>query len=391
MAIPMDLIKHPPFNPIHAGLYKPLELLEGFDPNPDKALSVVNTLDYQSYVYFQQQGRTTISDPYAAMMEALHDASIVRGMNAFLEDQVQAGRRPVSIMGGHREARGSKTYRAVARIAQLLSESGFIVASGGGPGCMEATHLGALYAGRGEGALNSAVDKLADGPYAKLPQNMAKVLFKEGDDWAVNEEYARELHGWVLSAWQIFRDIEGQLKPINSSLAVPTWHYGHEPFTPLATHVAKYFLNSIREDVLLALASCGIIYSEGRGGTLQEVFQDAAQIYYRDKDNKAPITSMVFFDSQFWTMPDAPDDKPRLPVLDLLRQLFVSTGNMSDQEFKRYVRIVDDVSEAVDIIIDNAPPARMIVSMLSQIGVANIDPVRMASATELLMSIAPDR
>jgi hypothetical protein len=80
------------------------------------------------------------------------------------------------------------------------------------------------------------------------------------------------------------------------SLAVPTWHYGHEPLTPLATHVAKYFLNSIREDVLLALATNGIIYAPGRAGTLQEVFQDAAQNYYR---GDGPFSPMIFYDTKF--------------------------------------------------------------------------------------------
>ena len=38
------------------------------------------------------------------------------------------------------------------------------------------------------------------------------------------------------------------------SLGVPTWFYGHEPTNLFATHVAKYFANSIREDGLLAIA-----------------------------------------------------------------------------------------------------------------------------------------
>lgn len=96
------------------------------------------------------------------MMEALHDTSVVREMNVFLATEVQAGRRPVAIMGGHRERRGSDAYREVARIAQKLSESGFIVVSGGGPGCMEATHLGALFAGRSEESLTSAINRLAE-------------------------------------------------------------------------------------------------------------------------------------------------------------------------------------------------------------------------------------
>ncbi len=235
------------------------------------------------------------------------------------------------------------------------------------------------------------IDSLADGPFAELPKNMKRVLIKKDGAWMIDEEFALELHTWMLPAWKIAQDLKDRLTPLNHSLAVPTWHYGHEPFTPLATHVAKYFLNSIREDVLLALASCGIIYSEGRGGTIQEVFQDAAQVYYRDRDNNAPITSMLFFDSKFWTMSKVPDDKPHMPAMDLLRQLFVSTKNMTEQEFERYIRLVDDASEVVDIIIANAPPPQTIVSKLGKIGIGNIDLDRMASAAETLMRFAPVR
>ncbi|WP_088351327.1 LOG family protein [Bacillus cereus] len=368
MKKPIELITHPPFNPIHNGLYDSFELLQNFDP--DNELSVTATLDYQNFIYFQQQGRTTISDPYAAMMEALHDASIGMGLNAFLASEVQAGRRPVAIMGGHREPRGSKTYREVARIAQLFSESGFIVASGGGPGCMEATHLGALYAGRPADSLTSAINTLADGPFAELPKNMEEVL--KGPPWTINEDFVSELHAWMLPAWKIAQELKGQLTPLNRSLAVPTWHFGHEPLTPFATHVAKYFLNSIREDVLLALASCGIVYSEGRGGTIQEVFQDAAQVYYRCEN--APITSMLFLDSKFWTLPEVPDGKVHMPVMDLLQQLFVGTKNMTEEEYKRYVRLVDDADEVVNIIIENAPSADQVVQKLAKIGISNIDP-----------------
>ena len=41
------------------------------------------------------------------------------------------------------------------------------------------------------------------------------------------------------------------------SLGVPTWVYVDEPTTGFATHIAKYFTNSIREDGLLAIARSG--------------------------------------------------------------------------------------------------------------------------------------
>ncbi len=376
----IEFITHPPFNPIHGGLYQPCELLNNFDP--DNPLSLTATLDFQNFIYFNQQGRTTISDPYVGVMEAVHDASIGRGLNSFLANEMQAGRRPVAIMGGHREPRGSKIYCEVARIAQLLSESGFIVASGGGPGCMEAAHLGALYAGRSEDSLTSAIDKLEK--LSKLPENLQDELLKKGTPWTINEELVSELHAWMLPAWKIAQELKDQLTPLNRSLALPTWHYGHEPFTPFATHIAKYFLNSIREDVLLTIASCGIIYSEGRGGTIQEVFQDAAQVYYRRE--KSPPTSMLFLDSKFWTLPEVPDGKVHMPVMDLLQPLLVGNKKMTEKEFKRYVRLVDNTDEVVNIIIENAPPVGQIVQNFEKIGISNIDPELMAKGVATFMS-----
>lgn len=380
----IDLITTPPFNPIHDKLYGQFELIQNFDP--DNTLSVTSTVDYQCFIYFEQQGRTTVSDPYAGMMEALHDASIGRGLNSFLAAEVQAGRRPIGIMGGHREPRGSKTYREVARMAQQLSETGFIVATGGGPGCMEAAHLGALYAGRPKDSLTTAIDRLADGPFAELPQHMTEILSKSGPPWTINEDFVTELHAWMLPAWNIAQELKNQLTPLNHSLAVPTWHFGHEPYIPFATHIAKYFLNSIREDVLLTLASCGIVYSEGRGGTIQEVFQDAAQIYYRDKTKNVPITSMLFLDSKFWALPEVPDDKLHMPVMNLLQQLFVGTKNMTEEEFKRYIRLVDDAEEVVKVFIENAPSANQVVHKLAKIGINNIDSDLMSERAASLIS-----
>ncbi|MGZ0876791.1 hypothetical protein ACWZQY_012590 [Priestia megaterium] len=219
-----------------------------------------------------------------------------------------------------------------------------------------------------------------------MPEKLKDVLKGEkGQPWTINEDVVSKLHTWMLPAWEIAQELNNdQLPPLNRSLAVPTWHYGHEPFTPFATHVAKYFLNSTREDVLLALASCGIVYSEGRGGTIQEVFQDAAQVYYRGEDD--PPTSMLFLDSKFWTMPEAPDGKLHMPVMDLLQQLFVGTKNMTEEEYKRYVRLVDDADEVVKIIIENAPPADKVVKNLATVRISGIDPKLMAERAATFVS-----
>ncbi|MEZ5228136.1 MAG: hypothetical protein R2710_16125 [Acidimicrobiales bacterium] len=65
-----------------------------------------------------------------------------------------------------------------------------------------------------------------------------------------------------------------------TSLAVPTWFYGHEPSNPFASHLAKYFSNSEREAGLLAIADGGIVYVPGGPGRSRSL-QDAAQNAYR--------------------------------------------------------------------------------------------------------------
>ena len=76
-----------------------------------------------------------------------------------------------------------------------------------------------------------------------------------------------------------------------SSLAVPTWFYGHEPSNLFSVHIAKYFSNSLREDGLLAIAMHGIIFAPGSAGTTQEVFQDATQNHYA---TYGVVSPMVF-------------------------------------------------------------------------------------------------
>ncbi|MCS6284406.1 MAG: hypothetical protein H8K08_03165 [Nitrospira sp.] len=345
----------PPFNPVRARLYSSRELLTGFvASDPD---SITRTPDFLSYIYFERQGRTIITDPYTGMMEAVHDASISRGLHQFLTDH---GRPPVAIMGGHAEPRNSQTYADVVLIAKKLSEEGFVVASGGGPGCMEATHLGALLAGRSNSDVAAALAQLA--PQATLPKDLKDVFLFDvlTQTWKISTAKAREMHAWALPAVQLAEQLSRDVTDANYSLAIPTWHYGHEPLSPFATHVAKYFLNSIREDVLLAIAKNGIIFTKGRSGTLQEVFQDAAQNYYRDKKANEPFSPMIFFNTSFWANSPShvcdPDPKnSKLPVKELLHSLFVCTGNSSEVEFEKYVCFSDDVDWVVRHLIECLP------------------------------------
>ncbi len=339
-----------PFQPIRSSLYSSRELMEGFIPNDGQSLA--NTPDFRSFVYFVKNGRAAPTDPYAGMMQALHDNSILRAMYAYLN---KAGRPAAAIMGGHREERGSKTYLEVALLAKRLTETGFLMASGGGPGCMEATHLGALLAGRSEADLNGAVEKLKQQP--KLPSSYDIVA----PDGTVNQARVGEIHRWAVPAFEVLKEFE---ETGGTSLAVPTWHYGHEPISPLATHVAKYFLNSIREDVLLALATNGIIFSPGRAGTLQEVFQDAAQNYYASGSD--PFAPMIFWDKKFWT--------EQLPVGPVLEALFIKlkstppTEAERRHEYERKVLFTSDIDEAIEFLVAARPSTFEALSRLGTLG-----------------------
>ncbi|MET0855913.1 MAG: hypothetical protein ABWY27_04115 [Telluria sp.] len=345
-----------PFNPDRAGLYSAGELFAGLADNDPT--SYARTPDFRSYMYFEENGRNTVGDRDVSINQALHDAAITRAMHAFLKEHERA---PVAIMGGHAERRGSDTYVAVVKMAKGLAEKNFLVASGGGPGCMEATHLGAMLAGRSEGDVADAIERMKT--QAALPP-LTKQMFGRASPtapWSINYERVQELHRWMQPALSLAKELAVGAGVANCSLAIPTWHYGHEPLTPFASHVAKYFLNSIREDVLLAIASNGVVFTKGRAGTLQEIFQDAAQNYYRNKDAHEPLTPMIFFDSAFWSTPatllcDGDVANYKLPVKELLHSLLVCTGNTKQEEFDKYVTFCDDVDEVVQRLQDLLPP-----------------------------------
>jgi predicted Rossmann-fold nucleotide-binding protein len=120
---------------------------------------------------------------------------------------------------------------------------------------------------------------------------------------------------------------------------VPTWYYGHEPPNALASAIAKYFKNAIREDVLLQVCRAGVVFLPGRAGTVQEVFQDACENYYAAGDHVAP---MVLVGREYWT--------DELPAWPLLRRL------AEERAMADHVHLVDDLDEVAGVLAD---PARL--------------------------------
>jgi predicted Rossmann-fold nucleotide-binding protein len=297
-----------PFTPYRAGLYTPDELMAGYERGAPETREA--TVDARIYEYFkgrQLDGRD------APVMDALafriHDHAIDDALRSLLNPDDGPRRRVVGIMGGHQLGRDTDTYRQVARIGWRLAREGFFVATGGGPGAMEAANLGAALADYDAAALAGAVETLAAAPHYEDDAYVDRAL-------AVRERYPDR----------------------TESLAVPTWFYGHEPSNLFPTHVAKYFANSIREDGLLAIATYGVLYAPGSAGTIQEVFMDAAQNHYETFGAASP---MVFFGRDYWT-----EEKPVYPLLQTLAE---------GTPYADQLRVTDAIDRAVEAIVDHAP------------------------------------
>ena len=89
-----------------------------------------------------------LADPNAARFTASQEAWRVFGiMSEFVEatQRLSAIRPAVSIFGSARTPPDSPYYKLTEYIARLLSDAGFSVLSGGGPGIMEAANKGAYH------------------------------------------------------------------------------------------------------------------------------------------------------------------------------------------------------------------------------------------------------
>lgn len=275
-----------PIDTYRTTLYTPADLFgtEGYS----------HSLDARTYAWSQ---RETSRD--AALAQSLHDHSI----DLALADWVSR-RKLVGVMGGHGVVRGSREYADGVELGHSLSQT-LTVATGGGPGAMEAVNLGGYLVGRGADAREQALAMLAVVP-----------------------GFAPSVAAWAEAAFAV-RDAfpEG-----GDSLGIPTWHYGHEPPNAFAGAIAKYFRNAQREAILLEVCQAGIVFLPGAGGTVQEIFQDACENYYADESSVAP---MILVGRSYWT-----EQYPAWPLLQSLAK---------GRPMERRVHLVDTVQEAADV------------------------------------------
>jgi predicted Rossmann-fold nucleotide-binding protein len=269
------------------GLYTSDELLKGFDP-ADK-LGFTLTHDFAVFRSFVMNGAAVPGSLAVRRDQADHDASIGDGLRRFLT----AHKKPlVGIMGGHGVLRNRSAYADIAKLTRYLAGE-YLIVSGGGPGVMEAAHVGVAFSTSPPATFQKALDRLALNP--DFPA-LDGLLTEDGSIADGMGEKLVQARDWLWAACEA-RDMAPEDMPV--SLAIPTWLYGAEPTMPFATHYGKYFQNSIREEALIANSRAGIIYGQGGGGTLREIFQDVELNFYAKTPND--FTPMIFFDrSGFW-------------------------------------------------------------------------------------------
>jgi predicted Rossmann-fold nucleotide-binding protein len=285
-----------PFDPYRGALYSPADLYDGL------AEGYAATPDARAYAW--SRAPRALDRTLAA---ALHDHAIDDALADFAE-----GRSVVGVLGGHALRRDQPGYRAAAALGRDLARH-FTVATGGGPGAMEAANLGAWLSAADDSALEAAVAILAAAPE-----------FTDVDAWAGAAFEVRRK--WPDGA---------------DSLGIPTWFYGHEPPNAMASQIAKYFSNATREDVLLKICRGGLVFLPGAAGTVQEIFQAACANYYAEP---GAVTPMVLVGREHWT--------EQVGAWDLLGSLG------SGRPFGASLHLVDSPEEVLPLLVQDGGDRR---------------------------------
>ena len=260
-------------------LYDARSLYLHYNPRNHKSFhTCYDTINYERYM---AKGKES-NDIKETLCRALHDHSISNALDQFIRDYDE--KDVVAVMGGHAIKRTDPSYRKIVTISKRLTELGKLMVSGGGPGAMEAVHFGAWMAGRSDAEVEDALSIIEEAP-----------TFRD--------------NGWLPLAFEVIEKYP-RVEQYHS-LGIPTWFYGHEPATPFASDIAKYFDNSVRENYIVSVPKGGIIYTPGSAGTIQEIFQDAAQNHYETLGYASP---MIFLGKNYYT-----EEVPVYPMLqDLL-------------------------------------------------------------------------
>lgn len=285
-----------PVRPYRGDLYTAHELYAGlaeggYEVTPD------------ALAYAWAEDAAVRHDAYVTALRAIHDDAMSDALAGLLQ-----GRRVVGVMGGHALARGSADFTATCRLGHALAQAGLVVATGGGPGAMEAANLGAWAAGPAE--LAAALGHLRAVPH-----------------------FDRDISRWAGCALALLDRHDLREPGLVRSVGIPTWHYGHEPPNVFGDRIAKFFSNALREDLLLEHSRAGLVVLPGAAGTVQEVFAMATRLYY---EVDLPLAPLVLVGRRHWV-----DDLPVWPLLQALAR---------GRPMGRSLHLVDHVDEVLPLV-----------------------------------------
>ncbi len=288
-----------PFDPYRGALYTAQALYS------DLEHGYATTPDALVYAWTRSLDHPPATKDTLAM--SLHDHAIDNALTEVLTSL--AAQTCVGVMGEHAAQRGTEAYATAATLGLRLAATGRTVLTGGGPGAMEATNLGA-YLSAVPAALPEALDTLAAAPGFTPPTGV---------------------DAWARAAFEVRDRYASSARP---SLGVPTWFYGHEPPNVFATLIAKYFSNAIREDSLLSHCRGGIVYLPGNAGTVQEIFTATTESFYATETER--IAPLVLVGRRYWT-----ETRPAWPLLRSLAE-----GRVMEPK----IHLVDSVDEVMEVL-----------------------------------------
>nr|MCR5313729.1 hypothetical protein [Bacteroidaceae bacterium] len=151
-----------PFEVIRRSLYTSDELFKEFDSSNPSTFQ--DCFDTRVYNYMMEKGKLT-NDHLECSARSMHDCTMRQCLRDFLGKFEQ--NHVVGIMGGHAMLRTDEAYAKTVFVSKKLTELGYLMISGGGPGAMEATHLGAWLAGRTEDEVKEALEIVGKAPSFK--------------------------------------------------------------------------------------------------------------------------------------------------------------------------------------------------------------------------------
>ena len=303
-----------PYPAHRAHLYTPEEIFAGFDPAAGRGYDETRTTHgvYRHWVETGRQYPTMIDESLA---RRLHDHSITDALHDAID-----GTRPVAIMGGHGLERSEPDVR------------------------IDRTHRPFAHPVGSADAVRRWSWRDGGHPPRRLVREPVRRRGTPGRDRRVGAAADRSTRRRGVRRRRLARSCCRRATDVAADRTVPigTSRSASRPGctatnrrTRSRPSIAKYFANSVREEGLLAIATHGVVFAPGSAGTIQEIFQDAAQNHY---SSFGPPSPMVLLGRRLL-------DDERHPVWSVLESL--SNG----RSYRDLITITDDEDEVVEVVL----------------------------------------